>query len=222
MKLDAGQLRAIMPRAPEPTTWAVALSSAGSEFWIRTPAAAAAFVAQLAHESVELTQLVENLRYSDPVRIARFFRTAFDLDHDGAIEPHEVDAARVYVRQPEQLANRAYAGRLGNGPESSGDGWRYRGRGPIQVTGRANYRDLGARLGLDLEARPELLEQPLQGARSAACFWSRHALSTFAERGDFDAITCAINGPAMAGSAERRAYWQRAQQVLGVTPTKGV
>ncbi|WP_275472412.1 glycoside hydrolase family 19 protein, partial [Pseudomonas aeruginosa] len=97
--------------------------------------------------------------------------------------------AQRLARNPRAIANNAYASRNGNGDEASGDGWRYRGRGLLQITGRANYRAAGAGLGQPLEQEPELLEQPEFAALSAAWWWASHGLNDLADRGEFAAIT---------------------------------
>lgn len=126
-----------------------------------------------------------------------------------------------YVRE---LGNNQYlakydtgtlAARLGNTPEADGDGQKYRGRGLIQVTGRANYRACGEALGLDLVNHPELLELPQHAAASAAWFWQSRGLNTLADRGDFVGITRKING-GTNGLADRQTLWERARKVLGV------
>ncbi|MCO2453868.1 glycoside hydrolase family 19 protein, partial [Pseudomonas aeruginosa] len=117
------------------------------------------------------------------------------------------------ARNPRAIANNAYASRNGNGDEASGDGWRYRGRGLLQITGRANYRAAGAGLGQPLEQEPELLEQPEFAALSAAWWWASHGLNDLADRGEFAAITRRING-GTNGQAERLALWERAKRVL--------
>ncbi|MFB5082496.1 glycoside hydrolase family 19 protein, partial [Raoultella sp. C349492] len=128
--------------------WHMPIVSAMAEFGIDTPKRQAAFLAQVCHESTGLTVLSESLYYKDPRRVAQIFITGFDLNSNRVIEPAEIEFAKAYVRNPEKLANRAYANRGGNGPESSGDGWRYRGRGPIQTTFKNNYRATGIALGL--------------------------------------------------------------------------
>ncbi|MCO2454033.1 glycoside hydrolase family 19 protein, partial [Pseudomonas aeruginosa] len=117
------------------------------------------------------------------------------------------------ARNPRAIANNAYASRNGNGDEASGDGWCYRGRGLLQITGRANYRAAGAGLGQPLEQEPELLEQPEWAAISAAWWWASHGLNDLADRGEFAAITRRING-GTNGQAERLALWERAKAVL--------
>ena len=110
-----------------------------------------------------------------------------------------------------------YGGRLGNGPEASGDGWRYRGRGPIQLTGKSNYRTCGAALGVDLVAEPALLETAEVGCLAAAWFWADKGLNALADAGDFVTITRRING-GLIGLADRRELWERAKAVFGVAP----
>ena len=128
--------------------------------------------------------------------------------------PARFDAALAerYARQPERIAAVVYNARMGN--TAPGDGWRYRGRGLIQVTGKANYQNAGAALGLDLVGHPELLEQPERAALSAAWFWSASGLNELADAGLFEMITRKING-GLNGQAERVALRDRAAKVLG-------
>lgn len=193
--------------------WFAPFVSAADEFGISTPKRLAAFIAQLGHESDDFSRLSENLYYSDAERVARIFRSGFDNNKNKVIEPSEIEFARAYTRNPEKLANRAYALRGGNGNESSGDGWRYRGRGLIQVTFRDNYRKCGAALGLDLLTNPDLLLQFAPAARSAAWYWQSTGCNELADIDDFNTITRRINPPAL-GLAERRARWKAAQAVL--------
>ena len=117
-----------------------------------------------------------------------------------------------YVR--EIASGEAYEGRADLGNTEPGDGVRYRGRGLIQITGRANYRDCGAALGVDLLASPELLESPELACRSAAWFWKSRGLNEIADKGDFKLVTKRING-GYNGYQDRLKYYERAQQVLG-------
>jgi predicted chitinase len=129
-----------------------ALDAAMGRFEIDTPLRMAAFVAQLAHESGQLQRWTKNLSYRwERLRVVfpRYFRTDAE--------------AQAFDRQPERIANRVYADRMGNGPEASGDGWRYRGRGPIQLTGRDNYRACGAAIGADLIGEPNVVATPGPG-----------------------------------------------------------
>ncbi len=151
-------------------------------FAITTPLRIAHFLAQTAHESALYTVLVENLNYGARGLLATW--------------PKRFDAARAeaYARQPERIANYVYAGRMGNGPESSGDGWRYRGRGILQVTGRRTYREVGELLGADLEAEPELLETPRLAALAAGWYWHARGINDLCDRDDAVAVTEAVNG----------------------------
>lgn len=180
------------------------LDAAMTAFAINTPKRAAAFLAQAAHESIGFTRLQENLSYSTPERLMEVFKGRFTGLADAA----------QYLRQPEKLANRVYANRLGNGDTSSGDGWRFRGRGLFQLTGRANYMAAGDGLGTDYKANPDLVAEPPDAAFTAAWYWAVGNLNAMADVGQIDVITRRINGPAMLGADERRALYQRFLQVL--------
>lgn len=207
------QLLRIAPRCPDTIAWARALNEAMREFAIEGRLQAAHWLAQLAHESTEFSRLVENLNYTDPERIARIFRSSFDLDADGVIDPEEIEFARGFVRSPILLANRAYAGKHGNGGESSGDGWRYRGRGPIGLTFKGNYARAGQALGLPLVERPEIVMDPDVGARVAGWYWADRKIGPLADANDLRAVTKKIN-PGLAGLEDRRRYLQTAMRVL--------
>jgi len=198
--LSATMLATIMPKA-DAAKWAPALSAALAEYNIDTPLRASAFLAQLAHESVELTRLEENLNYSA----------------DGLLKtwPKRFTSgtAAIYARHPEKIANFVYAKRNGNGDEPSGDGWRFRGRGPIQLTGRANYRAAAIALEAPLEENPEAVLAALVGARVAGWYWESHGLNALADAEDFAGITRAING-GLTGLAEREGYYRRAKLAL--------
>jgi len=181
-----------------------ALDAAMRRFEISTPARMAAFCAQLAHESGQLQRWTENLSYRWE-RLRQVFPKYFPSDAE----------ARPFDRKPERIANRVYANRMGNGPEASGDGWRYRGRGPIQLTGKDNYRACGQGIGVDLVDDPDLLATPEPGCLAAAWFWARNGLNALADAGDFVTITRRING-GLNGLAERREFWERAKAVFGV------
>lgn len=176
------------------------LAAACARFDINTPARLAGFVAQCHIESAGFTRLEEGLSYSTPERIRAVFPSRV---------PSLADAARL-VRQPQALANRVYSGRLGNGDEASGDGWRYRGRGIVQLTGRANYADAATALGRPYVEQPELVALPPDACLTAAWFWHSRKLSILADSAQWDAITRAVNGPAMLHAAERRQYAEQA------------
>ncbi|ROH93008.1 glycoside hydrolase family 19 protein [Stagnimonas aquatica] len=213
MQITQTQLSRIMPRNPDIPTWTAVLNSAMAEFQIASRAdRIAAFLAQIAHESGEMRRLVENLHYSSAKRICAVWPKRF---------PTEADAA-PYVAQPEKLANRVYADRMGNGDAASGDGWRFRGRGLLQVTGRGTYKAVGTALGLPLTGNPDLLLQAGPAARSAAHYWRSNGLNELADDrsdddddADFVTITVKING-GKNGLTERRAYWASAKTALNL------
>ena len=190
------------------------LQAAAKEFSINTPARVSGFLANVLVETQGLTKLAENLNYTDPVRIAKIFRTAFDLDKDRVIDPEEIEFAKRYVRNPEALANRAYANRYGNGDEASGDGWRYRGSGYLHTTFQENYKKLSGPVGVDLAAYPDRLRtDPSVAARAAAAQWSMEGCNELMDAGKFESVIKKIN-PGMAGANERRAFYTRLQTVI--------
>ena len=202
--IDADQLVACGIDRDVAKQFELPLDAAMTAFAINTPKRAAAFLAQAAHESIGFTRLQENLSYSTPERLVEVFKNRFNGLADAA----------QYLRQPEKLANRVYANRLGNGDEPSGDGWRFRGRGLFQLTGRANYMAAGDGLGTDYKANPDLVAEPPDAAFTAAWYWAVGNLNAMADVGQIDVITRRINGPAMLGADERRALYQRFLQVL--------
>jgi putative chitinase len=159
-----------------------ALEKAMAEFKITGKNPSAMFIAQVLHESSRLTAVRENLNYSE-LGLITTFKKYFDRN-----------IAKRYARQPEKIANRVYANRMGNGNENSGDGWKYRGRGLIQLTGKDNYTDCGRALGKDLIKDPGYLETTEGAARSAAWFWHSRGLNKSANAGDIKSNTRIING----------------------------
>lgn len=177
------------------------LTAAMEEFDIDTRARRAAFLAQIAHESAELRNVEENLNYSAS-GLMRVWPARFPAD-----------IAQAYARQPEKIANRAYANRLGNGDEASGDGWRFRGSGLIQLTGKSNQLGAALYFDRDPESIGDWLRSDEGACRSAAWFWRGRDLNPLADGGQFVLITKKING-GIAGLADRQAYYQRAKEVL--------
>lgn len=191
MTLD--QLIKIMPNArAKAGIFLPALNAAMSEFGINTPARQAAFLAQLAHESGQLVY-VRELWGPTPSQLR-----------------YERDATAVWPPRAKTDRNQLPFD-LGN--SQAGDGSRFRGRGLIQVTGRANYAACGTALGLDLLAQPALLEQTVNACRSAGWFWQSRGLNALADAGDQVAVSKRING-GTNGLAERLAYFKVAQRVL--------
>ena len=212
--LTQQQLLAILPNCrPVVGAFLPALNRAMARFDISTRARQAAFLAQIGHESAQLTKLSESLYYKDATRVAQLFKYGFDLNHNGRVDPAEVRDAENYLRNSEKMANRVYGGRYGNGDEASGDGYKYRARGLIGITFHDNYRLCGRALNLPLLDQPELLEQPEYAALSAAWFWWDRGLNELADAGKFDRISSVVNGGGN-GAAERRALWATAKEAL--------
>ncbi|MNJ19109.1 Chitinase class I [compost metagenome] len=209
--LTEQQLLQILPNArPVAGIFLPALNRAMARYKIDSRVRQAAFLAQIGHESGQLRNLVESLNYS-----AEALATTWKGRYRGADGKPNAKALGL-ARKPEAIANDAYAGRNGN--IQPGDGWRYRGRGLIQLTGRANYAAAGAGLVLPLVDQPELLEQPEHAAMSAAWWWSAHGLNALADAGRLQDIGSVINtgkpGGVPHGAAERKALYDRALQVL--------
>lgn len=200
--ISAEQLKTIMPRADE-ARWADPLNKAMARFAISTAARSAMFLAQVAVESAELTRLEENLDYS-AARLMEVWPRRFTT----------VETAARYAHRSDVLANYVYANRLGNGDSLSGDGWRYRGRGLIQLTGADAYRSFGRAVGDSgiLLSPDRLLTEPL-AALSAAWFFSSRGCNELADTGDIIAVSRRING-AEEGLERRKEYFHRATGVL--------
>lgn len=150
------------------------------------------FLATVCQESGGLRHVVENLNYSAQ-GLANTWPTRYAKDPKAAVKVPNALAHRLH-RKPEAIANNVYANRMGNGFEASGDGWKFRGRGPGQITGKANFIRTGDDLELDLVKQPELLEQPVVGMLSVASHWKRDNLNKTADTGNFKAVTKIWNG----------------------------
>ncbi len=177
--------------------WVDVLNTAMQRFEINTPMRRASFIAQIGHESSALTKMEEGLNYSAQRLLAVFH------------EHFAPEEAEKYQRHPEAIANRVYACRMGNGNELSGDGFKYRGRGLIQLTGKDNYRACGEALGIDLVAEPDLLLERDPAAIAAAWFWQAHGCNELADLGKQMCITRRING-GVNGLEERIALFNQA------------
>ena len=198
--ITAAQLHQIMPQA-DTARWVDKLNAAMAAHGIDTPAKQAAFLAQIGVESGQLRRTSENLNYSAS-RLTEVWPSRFPT----------VASAAPYAHNPEKLANHVYANRNGNGNEASGDGWKYRGGGLMQTTGRANYRSAG------FENNPERLREDATAADSAAHFWQSNGLNelTASALGHdaFNGVTRTVNG-GLTGANERWQMYQRALSVLG-------
>ena len=168
------------------------------------PARLAGFLAQTAHESGGYNFIKENLNYS-----SNGLRGTF-----GKYFPND-DIANQYAKKPEKIANRVYANRMKNGDESSGDGYKFRGRGLIQLTGRDNYTKFANDLGMSLEDTVAYLETPNGAVASAGWFWENNKLNQYCDSGDFVTLTKRINGGTI-GLEDRIKHYEHALHVLGV------
>jgi putative chitinase len=197
--LSRGFVAEVFPRA-DASAYAAALSAAMAAYHITSRFRIAHFLAQVGHESGGLTRLVEDLTYSTPGRICATWPRRFPLEAD----------AQPFVRQPQALANRVYGGRLGN--VFPNDGWRFRGHGLIQVTGRTNHERLAHALGWgEAEDAPARLSTPSGAALGSAWWWADAGLNEVADQGGgvmVEAVTRRVNG-GLHGLAERRALFAR-------------
>lgn len=195
-----------------PEKWLDAIVATCEEFEINTPQRIAGFLAQTSHESGGYTMLSENLNYRAATLAAcwpnRFAVLGPDKkpkkDAQGKMIPTAV--ANSIAGRPELIANLVYSSRMGNGPAESGEGWKFRGRGLKQLTGKDNYARCGQALGVDLVGDPDLLLEPMYAARSAGWFWKANNLSSFADVGDIKGMTKKINGGLIGIEAREALY----------------
>ena len=210
MNLTRKQILDVMPRAIKTVDrYLPYLNAHMEECNINTRERVCHFLANIAIESDELTAVEENLRYS-----ANGLMTTFPKYFP------TLALARSYEYHPQQIANRVYANRYGNGNEASGDGWRFRGRGLIQYTFRANYREYSRWCGFDVEKDPDLLANPKGAVRSACHYFEAHKCNTMADKGGgndvIKAIRKAVNGaiPNAALVTKYRIFYDRAKIVI--------
>jgi len=202
--LTQDQLEDLIPKNPYVEYWYSALSQCLPDYDINTPRRVAAFIAQCSHESGGFKFLSENLNY----RAESLMRVWPKYFKDPA-------TAQRYAHKPERIANRAYANRMGNGNEASGDGWRFCGRGLIQLTGRDNYQAFADSIETELEDIPHYLAT-FEGAVQSACwFWETNNLNKWADAGDITTLTKKINGGTL-GLDDRMKHYAHALHVLGV------
>lgn len=167
-----------------------------------SPERLAGFLAQISHESGGFNFVKENLNYGAK-GLMTTFKKYFPTD----------DLAKQYERKPEKIANRVYANRMGNGSESSGDGWRFCGRGLIQLTGRDNYTRFANALEISIEECVQYMETPEGACSSAGWFWDNNNLNSYCDRGDFIGLTKRINGGTI-GLADRQHHYEIALNIL--------
>ena len=203
MELRIDQLKQIIPKNPYVTHWHSALSKLLPDYGIDTPERMAAFLAQCAHESGGFTAIKENLNYR-AASLRKTFGKYFLTD----------EIAAQYANKPEKIANRVYANRMGNGPEESGDGYRYCGRGLIQLTGKDNYFWFAASLQITPEEASEYMETFEGAAQSACWFWETNNLNQWADTKDILTLTKRINGGTI-GLEDRKRHFEHALHIFG-------
>jgi putative chitinase len=182
--------------------WVEPLEEVFHRYEINTPERQAAFIGQCAHESMNFTRLEENMNYSAE-GLMKTWPSRFPT----------LEAAKPYHRNPEKIANKVYAGRMGNGPEETGEGWLYHGRGLIQLTGKDNYTLAGDALNMDFIHSPDYVLVPKYAALTAGWFWNKRNLNKEADAKDFTGMTKKINGGTI-GLDDRIAHIKHAQEVL--------
>lgn len=198
------QVEQLLHGNPDIDEWSSAMSLLFPKYEINTPARIAGFVAQCGHESQNFKTLEENLNYSAEGLNKIFPKYFVKAGRD----------AQAYHRQPEKIANIVYAGRMGNGDTASGEGWKFRGRGVIQLTGKDNYSRFAKHIGKSIDETIEYLKTK-QGALESACwFWETNGLNEIADSGDIVAMTKRINGGTI-GLEDRKKHYEQALAVLG-------
>ena len=182
--------------------WVTALNDTFSQFGILTPNQQAAFIGQCGHECGHFRILEENLNYR-AATLMKLWPKRFPT----------LEIANAYAGNPKKIANMVYANRMGNRDESSGDGYRFRGRGCIQLTGHANYFHAGKALGVDFVMEPDLVATPKYAAMTAGWFWKTHGCNEVAESADWLKLTKKINGGTI-GLEDRIAHTKQALEAL--------
>jgi len=200
--LTREQLAQLLPGNAYVNEWYEALSQLLPDYDINTPERIAAFIAQCSHESAGFKFLKENLNYRAE-SLMRVWPRYFP----------NIEVARQYAHKQEKIANRAYANRMGNGNEASGDGWRFCGRGLIQLTGRNNYEAFAESIETPVEEIPEYLATFEGAAQSACWFWETNNLNKWADTGDIVTLTKKINGGTL-GLEDRIKHYKHALEVL--------
>jgi len=200
--ITVDQLQHIAPENKDIKNWCDTFNNHIESYEINTPARIAAFLAQCAHESSDYTVLTENL----------FYRTETLLNLWPKYFPTHM-IAEEYAMHPEKIANKVYANRMGNGNELSGDGWKYRGRGLIGITGKSQYQNFAEVLKVSIDDCLIYMNSKDGAVESACWFWKTKNINTFADKKDIIGMTKAING-GLNGLANRKIKYQLALEVV--------
>ena len=204
--LTLSQLKQLLPKNPYVEHWHHALEQLFPDYDINTPKRMAAFIAQCSHESGGFMILKENLNYK-AATLRKIFPKYFPNDQ----------IAQEYASKPNKqvaIASRVYANRMGNGDEASQEGWKFCGRGLIQLTGRSNYQAFADSLEMNIDDVPEYLATFEGAAQSACWFWETNKLNQWADAGDILTLTKRINGGTI-GLEDRKKHYEHALHVLG-------
>lgn len=204
MTLTDEQIRLILSQNKDPLQWAKPLHAVLPKYDIQTPKRVAGFFSQTCVESLDFTVLAENLNYS-----AKGLNAVFPKYFERAGRD-----AEQYHRQPEKIANVVYADRMGNGNTESGDGWKFRGRGLIQLTGRDNYTRFAKDIGLSVDEAIGYLETPKGALESACWFWRVNNLNKICDDGDIVLLSKRVNG-GTNGLDHRKHKWEEVLKILG-------
>lgn len=199
------QLKQIIPTNKESDAWFEHIQAILPAYDIDTPKRLAGFLAQASHESSEFRVLEENLNYSAE-GLVKTWPSRFT-----------VTSAKAYARKPEKIANSVYANRMGNGNEASGDGWKFRGRGIKQLTGKNNYSQFGKSVGMTPEEAANYCSTKKGAVESAAWFWKTNGLNKHADADDITGMTKAING-GLIGLDDRKKRYEMVKKILGDAP----
>jgi putative chitinase len=199
----SAHVHSLLQGNPHAQSWYDALCDELPKYEITSIPRVAMFMAQTGHESGNYTALVENLNYK-PQALMAIWKKRFPT----------LDIANEYAHNPEKIANRAYCDRMGNGPEESGDGWKFHGRGLIQLTGRSLYEAFAKEIGKDLDECVDYCETPDGAVESACFFWEHHGLNAISDAGDIVHATKVINGGTL-GIEDRTARYNHAIQLFG-------
>ena len=196
--INLQKFKEVFPNCKSPDMLVNLFDNILNQSGINTKERVCMFLAQCGHESGGFTLTVENLNYGAKGLLSTFPKYF-----------KNVNEAILYERKPEKIANKVYANRMGNGPESSGDGWKYRGRGFIQLTGKSNYEAFSKDMDIDTVNNPDLVKDDLSIAiRSAVWFWNKNNLNSYCDKGDFIGLTKRING-GTNGLSDREAKYKK-------------
>ena len=201
MLITAEQFKKCFPNNKEAEAWCRELNMVLPHYGATSVLRLSAFLAQCGHESNGFTVVRENLNYSAEALLATW-SSRFTSE-----------IAKQYARKPEKIANRVYANRMGNGPEESGDGWKHRGRGLIQLTGKSNYIAFAKTIGMAYEEIITYVETKKGALESACWYWTVNKLNAIADTGDMRKMTKIING-GLNGIADREIRYVQIKSIL--------